>query len=685
MGVSRRGILGGGLALALLPKDALAAPGLRHARPGLDLSAIDAKVRPGDDFYRYANGRWLDAAEIRDDRSSVDMFTTLGDANDARMRKILEEAASAPSDPPALKLGDLYASLMDERRIEALGWSPIESDLGRIEATETPAQLARLLAGLTRDYLRDPFGPSAAYGPISVMAYPDLQNPQRLLPTLVQGGIGLPDRDYYLKDEANFEKARAAYRDYLTSLFAMIGRSAPEQRAAAVLSIEEGIARAHRPRAELFQLATRYNPWRRSDFEKRTPGLDWQAFFETVGLAGASVYVVADPQSISAVAQLARDLPMAQWRDYLTARTVAAFAPLGPKSFADADFKFRGTALRGTPAPPPRWKRVAATVDLAMGPAVGAIYLQRHFPSSARAAAQAMTANIKLAMARRISGLQWISAPTKKEALAKLAAVRIEIGGETQPRSFDRLNIDRADAWGNVSRAARFEYDRNLAKLDRPVDRGEWDMLPQVINAQANPILVKNMFPAGLIQRPLFDPEADAAVNYGAFGMFVGHELSHIFDTLGSGFDAEGKMRDWWQPADKERFVAATNALAEQYDRYRPFPDMSLNGRQTLHENVADLSGLRLALDAYHHSLGPRQAPKIAGFSGDQRFFLSFAQLWREKTRESMARQAIAVGTHSHGEWRVATIRNIDAWYDSFDVKPGDVMYLNPAERVHIW
>ena len=685
-----------GLALSAVAGTALAGAGGLASRAaavagqggfGIDLAAMDRSVVPGDDFYRYVNGTWLKTSKIPADRSSLAEFGRLDELNTVRSRAILEGAASAPTTPEARMLGDFYASLMDEAAAETLGAKPLAPQLARIAAIATPADLARAIAEVSRSWLAplpgggSPVPPS----PIATGVTVDLKNPTRYLPAIGQGGIGLPDRDYFLLEGPSFDKAREAYKTHMAAMFSLAGFSEPAARAARVYALEERIAKTHWTRQAQRDVEKRYNIWSRADFAAKAPGLDWGAFLTAAGFGDHDSFLVSQPSTTAGVAEAAGVVPLQDWRDYLAFRAIHAFAPYGPKTFVEENFAFNDRVLAGTPVLPERWKRAGQTIDRAMGGAVGRIYLERHFPPEARAQAQVMTANIKAAMGRRIANLAWMTPQTKARALKKLAAARVDVGGQQPLRTYDGLRVRRDDAFGNVLRAAHHDYERNLAKLGRPVDRGEWQMVPQTVNAQANPVLVKIMFPAGIMQGVFFDPAADPAVNYGAIGVVMGHELSHLFDDQGSKFDERGALNNWWTPEDLKSFTAAVEALAAQYSAYEPLPGAHLNGHLTLGENIADLAGLSLARDAYYASLNGAPAPVIDGFTADQRFYMAFNQVYRSLYREDALRQSLSTNPHSPGEWRAAEVRNVDPWYAAFDVKPGQKWYLPPEQRVRIW
>ena len=655
---------------------------------GIDLRSMDRSIVPGDDFFRYVNGTWLRDTPIPSDRGRWVEFTRLDDLNTQRNRAILEAAASSPRNPEERKLGDFYVSLMDEAGIESRKLAPLKQELARVAAVASSADLARALAQLSWDDLPALPGGAGAVpaAPIASAVVVDIKNPDRYLPSLIQGGIGLPDRDYFLiENNPGFAKARDAFRAHLAAMFRLAGMDNEEQRAARVYALEERIARSHWTRVEMRDPAKHYNLFARNELATKFPGLDWDVFLQAVGFDGQATIQVSEPSAIAAVAAAARDVQLADWRDYLAYRVIRGFALAGPKAIVEENFAFQDKTLAGTPELPVRWKRAGAIVDRAMGHAVGRIYLDSYFPPAVRARADVMTRNIKLAMSRRIQALPWMADATKARALAKLAAVHIEIGGQRPLRTYEKLTVARDDAYGNVLRAARVNYQRNLDKLGKPVDRGEWQMVPQTVNAQSNPVMQKIMFPAGIMQGLFFNPNADAAVNYGAIGVVMGHELSHQFDDQGSKFDEHGALNNWWTPDDLAHFTAATESLAKQYDGYEPLPGMHINGHMTLGENVADLAGLALALDAYRTSLDGKPGPVIDGFSAEQRFFMGYAQVYRSLSREDYMRQALATDPHSPGEWRAAEVRNVDAWCTAFAVKPDQKQYLTPDQRVKIW
>jgi putative endopeptidase len=675
----------GAIGAAGLPKRAAAKAQVGDF--GLDLAAMDKSVAPGDDFFRYVNGTWLKTTQIPGDQARLAEFGRLAELNAGRTREILEKAAATPTTPDEKKIGDIYASLMDAAGREAAGTRELKPELDRIAAIATPGDLAKALAQVSRDWLRPlPGGASPLPpAPINLGVSVDIKQPTRYLPSMGQGGLGLPDRDYFLIDDPAFVKARAAYKAHLTRMFGLAGLSEPEARAARVFALEERLAKGHWTRAEQRDPEKTYNLFTRADLKAKAPGLDWDAFLDAGGFAGQQTFLVAQPPAIAVASLAAREVPLQDWKDYLAYRSIRAFAPFGPKAFVDENFDFQDRILAGTPELPADWKRASALVDRQIGHAVGELYLKRYFGPEARAKVHEMTGQIKAAMGRRIQALPWMAPQTKARALKKLAAVQVQVGAQTPPRSYAGLAPVRGQPFGNALKAARNDYARNLAKLGKPVDRSEWSMLAHTVNAQANSVMVKIMFPAGIMQGLFFDPDADPAVNYGAIGVVMGHELSHVFDDQGSKFDEKGALNNWWTDADLKKFTAAGDALAAQYSGYEPLPGAHINGRLTLGENIGDLAGLSLALDAYHTSLGGKPAPVLGGFTGDQRFFMAYAQVYRTLQRESFLRQQLATDPHSPGEWRAAEVRNMDAWYAAFDVKPGAKMYLPPERRVKVW
>jgi putative endopeptidase len=656
-----------------------------YGRFGFDTDGMDRSVSPGDDFYRYANGRWLDRTEIPADRPAYGMFTRLEETANRRTREIIEQAVSA-RDPQTRKLGDLFAAFMDEAAIEARGTAPLKPELDRIAAIANRRQLAAELGSTVRADV-DPLntgevGTERIFG---LWVAEDLSDPSRYVPYLLQGGLGLPERDYYLSRSARLEDIRHKYEKHVAAMLRLAEVPDAEARARRVLALETKIARAHWTAVATRDVSKANNPWPRAAFARKAPGLDWKAFFEAAGLGQQEQYIVWQPSALVGISRLVGGQPLQAWKDYLAYHAIARGAPFLPRTFVDQSFAFNGAELAGTTKQRERWKRGVDFTNQAMGEAVGKIYVARYFPPEAKAKADEMVRNILGAFGKRIEALPWMSPETRKRALEKLATFQVGIGYPPRWRDYSGLEVARDDAYGNAERASRFEYARNLAKLGKPVDRQEWFLLPHVINALNSPQQNSIIFPAAILQPPFFDPSADPAVNYGGIGAVIGHEVSHSFDDVGAQFDAQGKLSNWWSKKDAAQFKAATRTLVAQYGTYKPFPDLAVNGQLTLGENMADLAGVAVAFDAYRLSLAGKEAPVIDGFTGDQRFYLGFAQIWRGKLREQILRVILTTDGHSPAQYRADTVRNQDPWYAAFAVKPGQKLYLPPEQRIHIW
>jgi putative endopeptidase len=667
---------------AATPSTAASAP---H---GVDLAAMDPTVSPGEDFYAYANGGFTRTVEIPPDRSSTGAFVRVFETVEARNRAIVEEAArgDAPAGSDARKVGDLYASYLDEAGIEAKGLEPLRPTLARIAALADARALAAELGGTVRADV-DIFNCTnlTTTRPLGVWIEQDLDEPSRNTVYLVQGGLGLPDRDYYLGESPRLAEIRTKYRAHLEKVFALAGLPDPGARAERVLAFETKLAATHGSRQDAGDMQKGDNPWTRAELEQRAPGLDWAAFLRAAALDRQPAFIAWQPTALTGLAALVKREPLATWKDYLTARAFERAAPFLTKAFVDEAFAFHGTALSGTPQQRARWKRGLGVVDLALGEAVGRIYVQRHFPPEAKAEIQGMVRNIRDAFGRRIDALDWMAPATKARAKEKLAVLEVGIGYPDRWIDYGPLEIVKGDLLGNVERAQLFEYRRQLAKLGKPPDRAEWCMLPHTVNAVNLPVRNALNFPAGFLERPFYDREATAAVKYAAIGSTIGHEISHSFDDQGALFDARGKLENWWTPADFARFEAAGQKLVAQYDAYRPFPDAAVNGKLTLGENIADLAGLAATYDAWRASLGDAAPPRVGGLDGDQQFFVSYAQTWQTKMREPALRRQLMTDGHSPAVYRALTVRNLDAWYAAFAVEPGQALYLAPPERVRVW
>jgi putative endopeptidase len=639
---------------------------------GFDEAGMDRSVPPGVDFDAFANGGWEKTTEIPADRASYGMFTKLNDLSLDRTRLILDEAQKQPDS----KVGTFYASFMDEAGVDAKGAAPIKPWLAEIKAAKTKAAIAIEIAKLQRLGVKMPFLTGVG---------PDDKDPTTYIAQFGQSGLGLPDRDYYLKPDAKLAEVRAAYAPFLAKLFTLAGEPDADKRAAAVVAFETKIAQVHWTQIESRDADKTYNKWSRADFDAKAPGFAWTDYLGTLGYGPEKSFLVAQPSAMAGEAKLIADTPIAVLQDYLIARTLSGYAKYLSKDFVDANFAFSGTILSGTPQNQPRWKRGVALVSASMGEAVGQIYVERYFPPEAKAAADALVHNIIAAYGERLKTVPWMAPETRRKALAKLAAFTPKIGYPDKWRDYSSLTIQPGDLIGNVARATEFEYQRGVNKLGKPIDRGEWGMTPMTINAYANPVMNEIVFPAAILQAPFFDPKADPAINYGGIGAVIGHELSHHFDDQGRKYDLTGKLTDWWTPQDVTRFTALTDELVKQYDAYEPIPGQHIQGGLTLGENMADLAGLTVSHDAYLLSLGGKAAPVLDGFTGDQRFYLGWAQVWRTKFREPQLRQQLLSDPHSPGQYRVYEVRNMDPWYKAFSVAPGGKLYLAPAERVKVW
>jgi putative endopeptidase len=652
-----------------------------------DLPVVDTSVRPGDAFYQYVNGAWLKATEIPADRSSMSDGAVLSEQADARTREIIQQTAqdkNATAD--AKKIADFYNAFMDEASIEKVGLRPIEPLLQSIAGIRDRRALSRVLGGQLRadvDALNN--GNFYTDKLLGLWVAQDLDDPSRYTAFLLQGGLGMPDRDYYLDDSPATAAIRAKYAPHLARVLADANVADADAKAARIVALETRLATVHSSRVDSSDVVKANNHWSRKDFEAKAPGIDWQEYFTAAGLDKQDDFIVWQPAAVAGLSALVASQPLDTWKDYLTVRSIEHASPYLPKAFVDERFEFYGKVLTGTPKPRDRWKRGIAVTNVALGDAIGKLYADRYFTPAEKARAEAMVRNLIAAFGRRIDHLDWMAAETKAKAKAKLAVLKIGVGYPDRWIDYAGLEVRAGDAFGNAQRAELFETRRNLAKLGKPVDRSEWVMTPQTVNAVNLPVMNAMNFPAAILQPPYFDPHRLAVMDYGAAGGIIGHEISHSFDDQGAQFDATGKLHNWWTPEDFAHFKQASQKLAQQYDQYRPFPDLALNGHQVLGENIADLAGLAVAYDAWKISLNGKPAPVVDGFTGDQQFFMSFAQSWRHKAREPALRQQVITDGHAPDEYRADTVRNLDAWYEAFDVKPGDKLYLAPDQRVRIW
>ena len=658
------------------------------AAPGLDLAGVDDQTRPGDDFYQFANGAWLSKTVIPADRRSWGNTDELIERNRQRTADLIRNVAAkrAVTDPDSARIANFYASFMDAATIEKRGYAPVRSALARVSEIHDRAALAKALGESVRADV-DVLNATNLHTDniLGLWVAQDLDNPARYLPFLLQGGLGMPDRDYYLSSSPSMRGIRGQYLRHIEAVFKLAHVAHAAAAASQVFRLEARIAAVHGSRTDASDVAKGNNHWSRAEFPARAPGLDWELFFAAAGLGAQTDFVVWQPGAVTGIAGLVRDLSLDDWRSYLRFRALEHFGAYLPKAMVAEEFRFYGKVLDGTPQLRVRWKRGVDATNDALGDAVGKLYVERYFPPQAKAQIDALVTGLLKAFAQRIDHLDWMTPAARVEAHAKLAALKVGVGYPDSWRDYAALRIVRGDAYGNADRAERFELTRNLAKLGRPVDRSEWVMTPQTVNAVNLPAMNALNFPAGILQPPLFDPANAAALNYGSTGATIGHEISHSFDDQGAQFDAEGRFRNWWSETDLARFRSAGEQLARQYDAYRPFADVAVSGQQTLSENIADVAGLAAAFDAYHLSLAGATAPLDHGYTGDQQFFLGYAQGWRTKTREPALRQQLVTDGHAPEEYRAATVRNIDGWYQAFDVQPGQKLYLAPTERVPVW
>jgi putative endopeptidase len=654
---------------------------------GIDLAGMDRSVSPGNDFFAYANGGWIKRHDIPADRASYGTGAIVDELTVKRTGELIAEAASsAPPGSDARKIGDYYASFLDEAGIAARGIAPLSPALERIAAISDAHTLARFLGSTLRADV-DAFN-ATDYDTDNVFGLwvaQDLREPKTYSPFLLQGGLGMPDRDYYLDASPRMAELRDRYRAHIAAMLKLAGIADADARAARVFELERKIAEAHDTRLETEHVQNGLNHWTRAELAARAPGLDWQAFLAAAQLGNQPRFVIWHPQAVTGIAALVAAQPLESWKAYLTFRAIARRAEVLPKEFDDESFAFHGTQLSGTRQQRERWKRAVDATSAALGEAVGRLYVTRYFPASEKARVQSMVKNVIAAFARRIDDLAWMAPSTKARAKAKLAVLEVGVGYPDTWRDYGKLEVVRGDAFGNLERAELFEYRRSLDKLARPVDRREWVMNPHEVNAVNLPAMNAMNFPAAILQPPFLDPDRPIVMDYGSIGAVIGHEIVHSFDDQGAQFDDSGRLASWWTEADFTHFRAAASKLVEQYNGYRPFPDLAVNGKLTVSENIADVAGLAAAYDAYRMASGGKEAATVQGMTGDQQFFISFTQTWRSKAREPALRRQILTDGHAPSPYRGITVRNLDAWYTAFGVKAGETLYLAPEDRVRVW
>lgn len=638
---------------------------------GFDTAGMDKTVPPGTDFYNYANGAWERNTPIPDDKSNYGMFTVLADLSLERTRGILEGERANPNS----QIGNAYAAYLDTAAIEAKGLAPAQPWLNRVKGLNEKSGYAALVAEAAKNGVGGPFG---AY--VSI----DDKQPDQYALQMGQSGLGLPDRDYYLSTDAKMLETRNAYVAHMTRMLTLAGEPNAQARARAVLDYETRIARAHWTRTESRDANKTYNKMTVAQLQKLAPGFDFATMLRASG-ANVTDVIVAQPSAFTGTAAAIQAAPVAVLRDQMLLRSLRSYASVLPAAFDQENFAFYGTTLSGTPQQEERWKRAANFTSGAVADEVSKRYVAKYFPPETKAAADRLVKNVTDAMGRRIDNLDWMAPETKAKARTKLAAFTAKIGYPDQWRDYSTLEMRRDDAFGNALRANQWEHAYNLAKLGKPIYQWEWLMTPMTVNAYAYPPANEIVFPAAILQPPFFDPNADDAINYGGIGAVIGHEISHHFDDQGSKYDPTGRLADWWTPQDMERFNARTKQLVEQYNAYEGLPGLNVDGQRALGENIADLAGLTAAWDAYQTSLGGRPAPVIDGFNAQQRFYLGWAQIWRRNYREADLRQRMLTAPHSPSRQRAWIVRNLDPWYEGFDIEQGAPLYLAPADRIRIW
>jgi putative endopeptidase len=655
---------------------------------GLDLSSLDKSVKPGDDFFAYANGNWVKRTVIPADRSSVGGFYIADQQREKNALEMMDALlkASAAADSDDGRIVNYYKAYLDTAAIDKAGIAPAKADLDAIAAIADKRGLASAIGGTLRADV-DPFN-STNYKTdhlFGLFVTQGLKTPGETLPYLLQGGLGMPEREYYLSGDAKMAGLRTKYLTYVETVMKAAGDPDPAAAAARVIALETKIARAHESRADSEDFTKAAEVWSRADLDAKAPGIDWGALLGAAQLGSAQKFEAYHAAAIPKLAALVGSEPLDAWKEWLAFHTLNERASVLPAAIRDASFAFNGTAISGIPQQRPRDKLAMNATSNALQDAVGKAYVAKYFSAAAKAEIQRMAEGIKAAFAKRVEALAWMAPATKAEAIKKVRSIVVGVGYPDHWRDDTGLAISPTDAYANAKTTSLANTRVQLAKIGKPMERGEWWMPAQLVNAVNLPVQNALNFPAAILVKPFFDPNADAAFNYGAIGAVIGHEISHSFDNNGALFDSTGVMRNWWSPADFTHFTQSGKALADQYDQYSPYPGVHVNGPLTLSENIADVAGLSAALDAYKVSLAGKPAPVMNGFTGDQRFFIAYAQAWADKTREESVRSHIATDGHAPDQYRALTVRNLDAWYDAFGVKPGDKLYLAPDKRVHVW
>jgi putative endopeptidase len=655
---------------------------------GINPGYRNLAVKPGDDFEEYANGGWRKVTEIPPDRSSTGAGFEVFERAEKRNADLVRAAASGKHDArsPEGMIATYYAAFMDTGNIEKRALDPLKDKLREVDEIKTKTDLARVMGTRLRADV-DPLNATNMWTEnlFGVWITQALGEPDRVVPYLLQGGLGMPDREYYVSNEPEMVKRREAYQKYLRDLLTLAGMSDPRGRAERIMALENKMAAVHADRVTSEDVHKANNPGTLSDLTVNAPGIDWQTYLAAAGLDKQPLFIVWHADPIKGLSALVASEPLDTWKEWLAFHTINQYAAFLPQKFYDLSFGFYQKTLQGTPKQRDRWKRAIESVNNDLGDALGKIYVAKYFPPSSKAEVQEMVTNLIAGFDHRIDSLGWMAPATKARAKEKLKTLRVAVGYPETWRDYAGLEIRRDDPLGNAWRAKEWEYAHQREKLGHPVDRGEWWMTPQTVNALNLPLQNGLNFPAAILEAPYFDPKADQAANYGAIGAVIGHEISHSFDNAGAEFNAQGKMENWWTADDAAHFKAATQQLVEQFNRYEPLPGLHVNGQQTLGENIADVAGLSVAYDAYRLSLYGKELPVVDGLTGDQRFFLAFAQVWRQKIRDAALRSQVVTNEHAPARQRAQIVRNIDGWYEAYGVKPAEKLYLKPEERVRIW
>ena len=644
---------------------------------GIATENIDKTVNPGDNFYAFVNGNWLNTIEIPSDKSNYGAFTILRDKSEKRVRQIIESAATK-TNPSAdeKRIGDFYNAYLNTDRIEAMGLKPIQKDLDRIRAAKSHADILKLMSDAKLGLA----------SPVAPFVYIDFKQNDQYISYMSQSGLSLPNRDYYFDESENGQKFLTGYEKLAARMLSEAGVENPQARAKDILAFETRLAEGHWDRVQQRNRDLLYNKMSLTELTELAPGIDWAMMLKESGLGGQDTLVVREKSAIVNAAKVFADTPVDVLKNYLTVSLLNGHAALLPARIDEAQFEFYGKTLRDQAEQRPRWKRAVSSVNGTLGEVVGKVYVAEHFPPASKAQMDRLIENLRSAFKDGIDGLDWMDDATKEQAQYKLRKFNPKIGYPDRWETYEGLQVAKDDLVGTVQSARAWEWEDSIGQLGQPIDRDEWGMTPQTVNAYYNAALNEIVFPAAILDAPFFDPNADPAVNYGGIGAVIGHEMGHGFDDQGRKSDGDGVQRDWWTPEDAEAYVARAKALADQYSEFEPLPGENLDGNLGLGENIGDLTGVTMAYNAYKRSLNGKEAPVIDGYTGDQRFFMAWAQVWAVKWKDKALSAQIKNGPHSPGEFRAnGIVRNFQPWYDAFDVKPGDAMYIPPEKRVKIW